>query len=51
MFRNEYVVDSPPPSAGKFGKVQPNDDDTYDKEIYLSEYDLIKFASSMNEIS
>jgi hypothetical protein len=41
----------PPPSAGKFGKVQPNDDDTYDKEIYLSEHDLIKFASSMNEIS
>jgi hypothetical protein len=37
------------PSAGKFGEwVAPNDSDTYDKE---SEYDLNKFASSMNEIS
>jgi hypothetical protein len=31
--------------------VQPNDDDTYDKEIYLSEHNLIKFTSNMNEIS
>jgi hypothetical protein len=38
--------------ASKFGKgVKPTDGDTYDKEIYLSEHDLSKFASSMNEIS
>jgi hypothetical protein len=35
-----------------FGEVvAPNDDDTYGKEIYLSEKDLSRFASSMNEIS
>jgi hypothetical protein len=35
-----------------FGEgVTVNDDDTYDKKIYLSEHDLSKFASSMNEIS
>jgi hypothetical protein len=40
------------PSADKFGEgVQPNDGDTYDKEIYLTGHNLSKFASSMNEIS
>jgi hypothetical protein len=30
--------------------VSPNDSSAYDKEIYLSNYNLSKFASSMNEI-
>jgi hypothetical protein len=31
--------------------VQASDGGTYDQEIYLSEHDLSKFASSMTEIS
>jgi hypothetical protein len=29
--------------------VAPTDNDTYDQEIYLSEHDLSKFTSSINE--
>jgi hypothetical protein len=51
MFRSEHVVNFPP-GASKFGEVvTPNNDDTYHKKIYLSEHDLSKFASSMDEIS
>jgi hypothetical protein len=40
------------PSVGKFGEgATSNDGDMYDKEIYLSEHNLSKFDSSMNEIS
>jgi hypothetical protein len=42
----------PSPGASVFGEwVHANDGDTYDKEIYLSEHNLSKFASSMAEIS
>jgi hypothetical protein len=30
--------------------VQANDGDAHDKEIYLSEHDLSKFATSVNKI-
>jgi hypothetical protein len=46
MFRSEPVVDFFP-DVDNFGGVAPTDSDTYNKEIYLSEHNLIKFASSL----